>query len=107
MYTFRSQPGVSCVHIYYINQLTLLPASGLASPLASRPSALALLLSADCCERIKRISGHLPKGLAFWVVANPLTEADDAGVDRIRRKVNLGAEVILTQPPLAWKPFER
>ncbi|CAM9546248.1 unnamed protein product, partial [Laminaria digitata] len=54
-----------------------------------------------------RNSGHLPKDLAFWAVANPLTEAGEAGVDGIRRKVDLGAEVILTQPPLAWKPFER
>ncbi|CAB1121101.1 unnamed protein product [Ectocarpus sp. CCAP 1310/34] len=54
-----------------------------------------------------RNSGHLPKGLALWAVANPLTEVDEAGIDRVRKKVELGAEVILTQPPLAWELFER
>ncbi|CAM9525636.1 unnamed protein product [Ectocarpus sp. 8 AP-2014] len=54
-----------------------------------------------------RNSGQLPKGLALWAVANPLAEADEAGVDRVRKKVELGAEVILTQPPLAWELFER
>lgn len=52
-------------------------------------------------------SGLLPKRIAFWAVANPMTEADAAGIDRVRRKVDLGADVILTQPPLAWEPFER
>ncbi|CAN0393648.1 unnamed protein product [Scytosiphon promiscuus] len=54
-----------------------------------------------------RESGHLPKHVAFWAVANPLAEADDKGVERVRKKVELGAEVIVTQPPLAWEPFER
>ncbi|CAM9557840.1 unnamed protein product [Ectocarpus sp. 4 AP-2014] len=54
-----------------------------------------------------RDSGHLPKGLALWAVANPLAEVDEAGIDRVRKKVELGAEVILTQPPLAWELFER
>ncbi|CAM9828125.1 unnamed protein product, partial [Ectocarpus fasciculatus] len=54
-----------------------------------------------------RNSGHLPKGLALWAVANPLAEANEAGVDRVRKKVELGAEVVLTQPPLVWEPFER
>ncbi|CAN0364322.1 unnamed protein product [Ectocarpus sp. 12 AP-2014] len=54
-----------------------------------------------------RNSGHLPEGLALWAVANPLTEVDEEGIDRVRKKVELGAEVILTQPPLAWELFER
>eukprot|EP00903_Cladosiphon_okamuranus_P010846 g10247.t1 len=54
-----------------------------------------------------RDSGHLPKRLAFWVVANPMVEADEAGVQRARKKVELGAEVIVTQPPLVWESFER
>ncbi|CAM9539302.1 unnamed protein product, partial [Hapterophycus canaliculatus] len=53
-----------------------------------------------------RESGHLPKHVAFWAVANPLAEADDEGVERVRKKVELGAEVIITQPPLVWEPFE-
>lgn len=36
-----------------------------------------------------------------------MTEADEAGVDRVRKKVELGADVILTQPPLVWETFER
>lgn len=63
-------------------------------PLSSRPS--------PCC-----CSGHLPKRLALWVVANPMLEADEAGVERVRKKVELGAEVIVTQPPLVWESFER
>lgn len=51
--------------------------------------------------------GLLPKELELWAVANPLTEASEAGVERVRRKVELGADAILTQPPLAWEPFER
>lgn len=68
--------------------------------IAHRACLLAVLCATLC-------SGLLPEGLAFWAVANPLTEAGEAGVDRLRRKVQLGAEVILTQPPLAWQPFER
>lgn len=36
-----------------------------------------------------------------------MLEADEAGVERVRRKVELGAEVIVTQPPLVWESFER
>lgn len=43
----------------------------------------------------------------MWAVANPVTDANEAGVKRVRKKVDLGADVIITQPPLVWEPFER
>ncbi|CAM9641319.1 unnamed protein product, partial [Ascophyllum nodosum] len=54
-----------------------------------------------------RKRGLLPKSLALWAVANPVADADEAGVERVRRKVDLGVDVIITQPPLVWEPFER
>lgn len=65
------------------------------------PCPLPPVPSPCCC------SGHLPKRLAFWAVANPMVEADEEGVERVRKKVELGAEVIVTQPPLVWEFFER
>lgn len=72
-----------------------------------KPSSIKYVLVSIIFSTPTQRSGHLPAAISFWAVANPLTEADEGGVDRVRRKVQLGAEVILTQPPLAWAPFER
>jgi hypothetical protein len=48
--------------------------------------------------------GRLPRGLALWAVANPVTERD---ASRSAAKAAAGAEALLTQPPLDWTAFER
>ena len=45
-----------------------------------------------------RGAGLLPSRLALWAVANPLLEPPS----RAAAKVEAGASVLLTQPPLAW-----
>ncbi|CAM9308245.1 unnamed protein product [Choristocarpus tenellus] len=71
-------------------------------------------------DQMKR-NGLLPKQVSLWTVANPMLEGSVeeeegkvgnhkricAGIAYLQRKVDLGAEVIITQPPLAWRPFER
>ncbi|MFQ5655129.1 MAG: hypothetical protein ACE5GW_10420, partial [Planctomycetota bacterium] len=47
--------------------------------------------------------GELPAELSTWAVANPFR--DD--LQRVEEKVELGAELILTQPPLLEQGFER
>lgn len=53
-----------------------------------------LLLAASAM----REQGHLPASLSLWAVENPML----AKVERLRRKVDAGADVVLTQPPLLW-----
>ena len=45
-----------------------------------------------------REDGLLPRDVALWAVANPLLEPPS----RAAAKVEAGASVLLTQPPLAW-----
>lgn len=51
-----------------------------------------------------RGAGAIPAATSLWAVANPVTERD-AG--RTAAKIEAGAEVILTQPPLDWPAFEK
>uniref|UniRef100_A0A061R353 Uncharacterized protein n=1 Tax=Tetraselmis sp. GSL018 TaxID=582737 RepID=A0A061R353_9CHLO len=48
--------------------------------------------------------GNLPGSLRLWAVENPLLEYD---AQRLRRKIEAGAEVVVTQPPLDWDSFQR
>lgn len=82
-------------------RVSIKPSNNVAFVIPNRGSCVHLSLSRD----IRR--GLLPKGLALWAVANPVTDANEAGVKRVRKKVDLGADVIITQPPLVWEPFER
>lgn len=45
-----------------------------------------------------REEGYLPPSLSLWAVENPML----APVHRLAQKVDAGAEVVLTQPPLLW-----
>ena len=45
-----------------------------------------------------REEGYLPAGLSLWAVENPML----APVSRLQQKVDAGAEVVITQPPLLW-----
>lgn len=49
-----------------------------------------------------RAAGELPPSLALWAVVNPLTEPPA----RAAAKVDAGATVIVTQPPLLWPRWE-
>ncbi|DBB06699.1 TPA: hypothetical protein ACH3X1_012202 [Trebouxia sp. C0004] len=49
-----------------------------------------------------RHAGDVPPHVALWAVENPLTNS----TDRLKRKIDAGAEVIVTQPPLLWDKFE-
>lgn len=50
-----------------------------------------------------REQGYLPPSLSLWAVENPMTTP----VARLAQKIDAGAEVVLTQPPLAWERAER
>lgn len=50
-----------------------------------------------------RDSGLLPKHTGLWAVENPLINSPA----RLKQKIDAGAEVILTQPPLLWPVFEQ
>ncbi len=50
-----------------------------------------------------RAQGHLPASLALWAVENPMVNP----VERLARKADVGAEVVLTQPPLLNRASER
>ncbi|KAL4458173.1 hypothetical protein ABPG75_013038 [Micractinium tetrahymenae] len=50
-----------------------------------------------------REEGYLPPALSLWAVENPQL----APVARLRRKVDAGAEVVITQPPLLWERTAR
>lgn len=52
--------------------------------------------------RHMREHGDIPESIDLWTVANPLTDS----VDSVRRKVDAGAHVILTQPPFFQKVSE-
>eukprot|EP00898_Chlorokybus_atmophyticus_P001422 jgi/Chlat1/2280/Chrsp17S02581 len=60
-----------------------------------------------------RARGDIDPHLMLWATANPLKAAGTGraniakNVDWLRRKVDAGAEAILTQPPLLWDEFER
>lgn len=49
-----------------------------------------------------RSAGLLPRDIDLWAVANPLIEPPA----RAAAKVDAGASVLLTQPPLAWGAWE-
>jgi 5,10-methylenetetrahydrofolate reductase len=52
-------------------------------------------------------AGLLPSELMLWAVANPLREADARGVEYLQAKIDAGADVVLTQPPLLTGPFDK
>lgn len=64
------------------------------------PSSISLLRTASAL----RSNGAIPGSTSLWAVANPVIEVD---ASRTEEKVEAGAEVILTQPPLDWGAFER
>lgn len=47
--------------------------------------------------------GAVPAATSLWAVANPNTEPN---LDTLRRKIDAGAEVVLTQPPLDAGAFD-
>jgi len=84
----------------------LLCVSG-SHPLRRLPALASFLPSSQDTLAIAsalRRDGDLPSSLQLWAVTNPLIEAD---ATRLERKVEAGAEVVLTQPPLDWPSFER
>lgn len=50
-----------------------------------------------------REEGYLPPTLSLWAVENPMLSP----VERLRRKADAGAEVVITQPPLLWERTAR
>jgi 5,10-methylenetetrahydrofolate reductase len=64
------------------------------------PSSITMLQTAAGL----RAAGAIPGSTSLWAVANPVTEPD---ASRTEAKVEAGAEVVLTQPPLDWGAFER
>lgn len=50
-----------------------------------------------------RQQGQLPASLSLWAVENPML----APVSRLAQKMDAGAEVVLTQPPLLWDRAQR
>ena len=50
-----------------------------------------------------RAEGKLPSNLMVWAVANPIAEHSP---DPIVSKIDAGAQVIVTQPPLLWERWE-
>lgn len=50
-----------------------------------------------------REQGYLPPGLSLWAVENPML----APTARLQQKVDAGAEVVVTQPPLLWERVQR
>mmetsp|Transcript_24483 Transcript_24483/g.77391 ORF Transcript_24483/g.77391 Transcript_24483/m.77391 type:complete len:173 (-) Transcript_24483:67-585(-) len=58
-----------------------------------------------------RAAGDLPPGLGLLCVDNPLLAAEGAPgaaavADRLQRKIDAGAEAVLTQPPLLEGAYE-
>ncbi|GMH42655.1 hypothetical protein BSKO_10574 [Bryopsis sp. KO-2023] len=51
-----------------------------------------------------KMDGEIPDWVELWAVANPMIETT---IQKVKYKAKLGAETIITQPPLAWKPFKR
>jgi len=84
----------------------LLCVSG-SHPLRRVPLIQSLLPSSQDTLRTAanlRSAGELPASLSLWAVANPLIETD---ASRLEQKMEAGAEVVVTQPPLDWPSFER
>eukprot|EP00899_Mesostigma_viride_P028186 jgi/Mesvir1/8552/Mv18355-RA.1 len=58
-----------------------------------------------------RHAGKLPHDLMLWAVDNPNRPHDAvsaaSAVASLRRKVDAGAQVLVTQPPFLWGPFQR
>ena len=50
-----------------------------------------------------REEGYLPASVSLWAVENPML----APVERLRQKVDAGAEVVVTQPPLLLDRVQR
>ena len=58
-----------------------------------------------CLDDLRR-SGRIPLDIPVWAVENPMTGREGAQIDRLSRKIDSGAEAIITQPPLLWSRFE-
>lgn len=50
-----------------------------------------------------RQNGYIDRSTAIWGVENPLVD----GPERLERKIQAGAEAIVTQPPILWGKFEQ
>lgn len=50
-----------------------------------------------------RNDGYIDQTTALWAVENPLVN----GPERLQRKIDAGAEAIVTQPPLLWDKYEQ
>ncbi len=59
----------------------------------------------DLVTELRR-SGEVPSHISLWAVENPLIQTVGKRVDRLSRKIDAGAEAIITQPPLLWHRFE-
>ncbi|KAG2501573.1 hypothetical protein HYH03_000078 [Edaphochlamys debaryana] len=82
----------------------LLCVSG-SHPVRSLPLVPSLFRSSLDTLRIAtrlRAAGAIPPDTQLWAVANPNTER---GAGLLERKVELGAQVVLTQPPLDWEAY--
>ncbi|CAL5225519.1 g8349 [Coccomyxa viridis] len=82
--------------------LLLVSGSHALRPALSWTGALQDSKSALQIARKQREHGCLPKALSLWAVSNPLRDSPDS----VLRKVDAGAEVLLTQPPLLNRQFE-
>ncbi|PNW72231.1 hypothetical protein CHLRE_16g676600v5 [Chlamydomonas reinhardtii] len=82
----------------------LLCVSG-SHPVRTLPGVASLLRSSLDTLRIAdrlRQRGYIPPCTQLWVVANPNTER---GAGLLERKTELGANAVLTQPPLDWEAY--
>ncbi|KAG2453881.1 hypothetical protein HYH02_002087 [Chlamydomonas schloesseri] len=82
----------------------LLCVSG-SHPVRTLPGVSSLLRSSLDTLRLAdrlRQAGYIPPSTQLWVVANPNTER---GAGLLERKSELGANAVLTQPPLDWNAY--
>ena len=85
-----------------------LPAASPAAPPLALPPLLCRRLLQNSFDLLllasaMREEGYLPASLSLWAVENPML----APVQRLRQKVDAGAEVVVTQPPLLWDRVQR
>lgn len=50
-----------------------------------------------------RNDGYIDQTTSLWAVENPLLD----GPERLQKKIEAGAEAIVTQPPLLWDKYEQ
>lgn len=64
--------------------------------------------SFDILELIKKMKreGRIPEDLPIYAVADPYQGTIQDSVDRLQAKIDAGAEMIFTQPPLVWNEFK-